>query len=145
MSGLHNTYVLWTSQGHTGDAWNADEAELSNGLARLLLAAVVDNSGSSRWDSLVLGLGVGVDVDDLLLDLLILVNLLDAWVGHDCGFGGKLLAGGSGRGIRGSNFEFCDCGSHFGGDVWRDHQMGTFECAQSTLSTIVHTWVVRIT
>ncbi len=81
-----STYILWASQGNTGDIWNADKAELGDEGASLLLVAVVDNGGLAGWHDLSLGLRVRVVLD--LLDLLwglLLVDLLDAWVGHFCG------------------------------------------------------------
>ena len=81
------THVLWSAQGHTGDAINVLQSELSNGLASLLLVARVDSDRGARGhvDLALLALGlvarlILLDLDVLLLGLV--GELFNAGVGH---------------------------------------------------------------
>ena len=88
------THVLRSAEGDTGDAGDALEVQLLDGLASLLLVTGVDDGGRATSATLArLDLGVGAVVillllDDGLLGLLV-GKLFDTGVGHDdCGGGG---------------------------------------------------------
>lgn len=80
------TYVLGSPEGDTGDALNLLQAELGNGLARLLLVARVDSDGRASWDGSLSGLSlrVGAVLGLLNIDLLLLLvgEFFNSWVGH---------------------------------------------------------------
>ena len=87
---VQDTYVLWASQGDSGNSRNLDQSQLANQLACLLLIARVnDQSAASRdvsfasLDFRVVTVRVGIFCGDCLLvqDFLIL-DFFDAWVCH---------------------------------------------------------------
>lgn len=85
----NSTYVLGAAEGHAGDATDALELELLNGLASLLLVAGVDDLGRSRGTALVTSLDLRVGAVILLVDLGAVLGLLvgeffDTGVGHIC-------------------------------------------------------------
>lgn len=87
------THVLWSAESDTGDARDAGQVQLLNGLARLLLVTGVDD-GAGASGQVVAGLDFGVRavviilVDGHLLGGFLLGELLDSRVGHfrDCVF-----------------------------------------------------------
>lgn len=92
----NNTHVLGAAQSHAGDARNALEVQLLNGLAGLLLVTAVDLDGGARGvASLDFGVGA-VILLDLRLDVLV-GKLFDSRVGHvvcycSCRVASKMLA-----------------------------------------------------
>lgn len=82
------THVLRSAEGHTGDTLDTLEVQLLDGLAGLLLVAVVDHGSRARGQAGVpsLDLGVGAAVVVVLLDgdllRLLIGKLLNAGVRH---------------------------------------------------------------
>ena len=82
--------VLGATEGDTGDALDVLQAELSDGLAGLLLVPVVNGDGSACGDVGLAGLALGLgalllEVDVLLLGLI--DELFNTGVRHFCGMG----------------------------------------------------------
>lgn len=80
------TYVLRAAEGDASDARDAGEVELLEGLAGLLLVAVVDYGSRASGklalaDILIIGDIVGL-LDGRLLEGLVVGKLFDSGVGH---------------------------------------------------------------